>query len=242
MAGTIIHGINAVSEALLQGGVVNRLYLARESRAHGYQKVVDLAREHQVPFDFVPQAKLNELTGTQEHQGVAASISPMQYTALEDCLAACPPKAILLALDQVQHPKNIGMIIRTAAGAGVSGVLLPARGGMLLDESLIRASAGVLLRMPIVLAPNLSRDLEILKKDGWWIFALDAHGAQPLYTTTWPDRVVLVVGNETKGLRPGVRKVCDTVVAIPLANALDSLNVSVAAGIALFHIAEQHAR
>ncbi len=236
MSDKTIFGVRAVSEALQSGHRVNRVYLAKESRAHGAARLAGEAKAAGVRFDFVPQAKLNELTGTREHQGVAAMISPVDYVSLDALLAGCPPKATLLVLDQVQHPKNLGMLIRSATGAGVSGVVLPARGGALLDESVVRSSAGTVLRMPIAVAKNLSRTLRTLREAGFWNYAFDAGGKTDLFRVDWPDRCALVMGNETTGLRPGVLKGCDEIVSIPLANGLDSLNVAVAAGIALFQV------
>ena len=234
MAGKIIYGINAVSEALRAEGRVNRIYVAKESRAHGVSAVITTAKECHVRFDFVPQAKLNELAGTHEHQGIVAAISPVSYTSLDACLDQCPPKSTLLVLDQIQHPKNLGLLIRTAVGAGASGVLLTSRGGALLDDDVVRSSAGTLFHIPIVLSGNLAQSLRSLKKASFWVYTLDVAGGESVFSVRWADRCALVLGNETEGLRPGVKKETDLSVTIPLANGLDSLNVAVAAGIALF--------
>ena len=234
MPSELVHGMNAVREALQSKRAINRVYFAKESRAHGCKELAAQVKAAGIRFDFVPQAKLNELTGTQEHQGVAAVLSPAAYTTLEVCLAQCPQNARLLVVDQVQHPKNLGLLIRTATGAGVHAVLICERGGALLDETVVRASAGTVLRMPIVPCKNLAQTLRKLRDADFWIYALDANGAQNALTMDWPERHALVVGNETKGIRPGVLKVCDATVAIPLDNKLDSLNVAVATGIALF--------
>ena len=236
MAGKVIHGVNPVREALQAGRAVNRVWLAKESRAHGFREVADLARAAGIPFQFVPQAQINELTGTREHQGVAASLSPVEYARLPELLAGLPRRATLLVLDQVQHPKNAGMIIRTAAAAGAAGVLLPARGGALVDDDVVRASAGRALRVPLVTCGNVAQALRTLRDAGFWTYALDAHGEQDVFRMDWPDRVALVVGNETIGVRPAVRKACDAAVAIPLADGIDSLNAAVAAGVALFQV------
>lgn len=236
MAGKVIYGVNPVREALQAGRAVNRVWLAKESRAHGFREVADLARAAGVPFQFVPQAKLNELTGTREHQGVAASLSPVEYARLPDLLAGLPRRATLLVLDQVQHPKNVGLLIRTAAAAGAAGVLLPARGGALVDDDILRASAGLALRVPLATCGNLAQALRALRDAGFWTYALDARGESDVFRVDWPDRVALVVGNETAGVRPAVRKACDAAVAIPLADGVDSLNAAVAAGIALFQV------
>ncbi len=237
LAGQVIYGARSVAEALRAGGRVNRVYFARESRPRDCAALVEAARAGGVPFDFVPQAKLNELADTQEHQGVVAQISPIAYASLEDCLAACPPTALLLALDQVQHPRNVGMMARTALGAGASGLLLTARGGALIDDTVLRASAGAVFHLPIVSCGNMAQALREMKEAGFWAYGLDAAGDMDVFRTPWAQRAVLVLGNETEGLRPGVRKACDAFVSIPLAGGLDSLNVAVAAGVALFQAA-----
>lgn len=234
MAEEFVVGVNGVEEALRAGRGVNRVYIAKESHARGVKHVVDLAKQHNVRFDYVPQAKLNELTGTLDHQGIAAAVSPVEYVSLEACLAGCGRRAVLLALDRIQHPKNLGQMIRTAAGAGAAGVVVTSRGGALLDRSVVRASAGTVFRVPIVNSANLCQTLRALKKEDFWVYGLDAHGSESAFHTAWGDRSVVVVGNESEGLRPGVRKICDALVHIPMATEMDSLNASVAAGIALF--------
>jgi 23S rRNA (guanosine2251-2'-O)-methyltransferase len=240
MSSKIIHGVNAVSEALRSQGRVNRVYIAKESRAHGVKALIDEAKRSKVRFDFVPQAKLNELAGTQEHQGVVAAISPVAYTPLETCLAECPVKSTLLVLDQIQHPKNLGLLIRTAVGAGACGVLVTSRGGALLDEDVLRSSAGTVFHIPIVQCGNLTQTLRTLKEAGFWVYAMDAAGGQSVFDVQWADRCALVLGNESEGLRPGVRKAADVSVTIPLAREIDSLNVAIAAGVVLFQVAVHH--
>lgn len=236
MAGEIIYGANAVREALQQPERINRILVAKESRVPACKALVDTAKQHKVLVDFVPQAKLNTLTGTREHQGIMAQISPLEYTELDALIEGCGTDATILVLDRVQHPKNLGMIIRSAVGAGVAGIVLASRGGALLDESVVRASAGTVLRVPIAACPNLSQALKKLRGADFWIYGLDAGGKCNAFTLSWPQRVVLVAGNESEGMRPGVQKNCDEIVSIPLANELDSLNVAVATSIVLFQI------
>jgi 23S rRNA (guanosine2251-2'-O)-methyltransferase len=216
------------------------LYAAKESRAHGVDALATAAKAVGVPFDYVPQAKLNELAGTMEHQGVVAAISPVAYASFESVMETCPAKAIVLVLDQVQHPRNLGMLVRTAACAGVHAVIVPARGGALIDEDVLRASAGAVFHIPVVMCGNVSQALRDLRDAGFWTYGLDAAGEQSVFDVKWADRCAIVMGNETKGLRSGVQKACDVVVRIPLATGMESLNVSVAAGVALFQVAAGH--
>ena len=237
-----IHGRNAVEEALQSPGRVNRILVAKESRAQWLSDIIDTARADKVRVDTVPQAKLNRIAGTREHQGVVAVVSPLDYTPLADCLANCPRQATLLVVDQIQNPKNLGMLIRTAVGAGAAGVLLAGRGGALLDEDVVRASAGTVFHIPIVKCRNICQALRDLKKEDFWIYGLDAHGEQDLFQISWPDRVALVLGNETAGLRPNVTKLCDTMVRIPLAGGIDSLNIVVAGSVAMFQALSRRAK
>ena len=239
MKENLVVGRNAVEEALGAHGRVNRLLIAKRARAPWLDAIIEQARASKVRYDFVPEAKLNQLAGTHDHQGVAAVVSPVRYAPLDQCLAAYPQQATLLALDGVQNPRNLGMLIRTALGAGVSASLLPARGSALLDEDVVRASAGAVLHLPVVNCGNLATTLGRLRDEGFWAYGLEAHGESDVFDTLWPERTVLVLGNETEGLRPGVRKARDATVRIPLANGLDSLNVVVAAGVTLFHIVSQ---
>ena len=236
MAGDIVYGVNAVREALQTPQSINRVLVAKESRAPACKALIEQAKAAKVMVDFVPQAKLNTLCDSREHQGILAQVSPLEYVELGDLLANCGPQATLLVLDRVQHPKNLGMIIRSAAGAGVAGIILASRGGALLDDSVVRASAGTVLRVPLASCPNISQALKKLRQADFWIYGLDAGGTHDVFQMDWPARVALVAGNETEGIRPGVRKGCDEIVSIPLENELDSLNVAVATSIALFQV------
>lgn len=237
MSGQIIHGLNAVSEALKSPDSINRIYFAKESRARGVKALADRAKAAGVRFDFVPQAKLNELAGTREHQGLVAAISPVAYTPLDDVLEKCGEEALLLVTDRVQHARNLGMLIRSALAAGADGLLLASRESALLDETVLRASAGAALRLPVVKIGNVASTLRMLKERGFWIYGLSAEASQTVFEVDWPKRVALVVGNESEGLRPGVQKNCDVFAGIPLHNDVESLNVAVSAAIALFQVA-----
>ncbi|MCL4218881.1 MAG: 23S rRNA (guanosine(2251)-2'-O)-methyltransferase RlmB [Candidatus Hydrogenedentes bacterium] len=242
MAESLIHGVNAVTEGLRAGGRADRLYVASDAKVRGCGALLEIAREKDVRVEYVPQAKLNELTGTHEHQGVALRVSPVAYAELSAVLEHLPRQALLLALDQVQHPRTFGMMLRSAWGAGVQGVIVGDKGGALVDDSVVRASAGAVLHVPVIKQANLTQCLKTLKDHGFWVHGLAGDGAEDVFALPWAERVVLVVGNETSGLRPGVRKVCDALVRIPLAHGVDSLNASIAASIALFQVSAAHGR
>ena len=230
----IIYGLKPIQEALHSGYSINRIYVAKESRASGCTAILDEAKEKSIPFDFVPQAKINELTRTQEHQGIAAKVSPIEYTDMKRFLASCPDVSTVLLLDQVHHPKNLGMIIRTAVASGTSAIVLTARKGALIDDSVVRASTGAVFHIPIIKSNNLSQSIQQLKDANFWVYGLDAKGETNIFGLDWPTKTALIIGNETKGLRTTIQKNCDDLLYIPLHNKMESLNASVAAGVALF--------
>ncbi len=228
-----IWGLHEVAEALDAGHPVERIYFSLQARGPLVERIKELARRRQIRFDFVEVGKLGQLAGTRQHQEVVARISPVPHRALEEVLAHIPQTSTIVALDQVRYAGNLGLAIRTAAGAGAAAALLP-RG--VADHQLVRPSSGAIFRLPLVPSANLARDLEKLKAHGFWVYGLEASGGQDLFAVDWPPRRVLVAGNETRGLRPLVRRTCDSLLQIPLAPGMDSLNVAVALGVVLFDI------
>jgi 23S rRNA (guanosine2251-2'-O)-methyltransferase len=234
----VIFGYNAVAEALKAGHPLNRIYFSLSSRRPYIQELKALAQENNVRYDFVEVAKLNVLANTGEHQDVVAITSPVEYTDLDDFLDAhAAANAIsLVILDQVQNSGNVGLIVRTAVAAGVSGVILSARGGSLINDQVFRASAGAIFHIPIIKSMSLPRDLQKLKDHDFWIYGLDAKGSSDVFSEEWAKRSAIVIGNEHAGAREVTRKLFDLTVRIPMANDFDSLNAAIAAGIVLFQL------
>lgn len=238
----VIFGYNAVSEALRAGHPINRIYFSVQSRRPYIAELKQLAHESKVRFDFVELAKLNVLAGTGEHQDVVAVVSPVEYTDLDEFLDAnadVSPLTIVI-LDQLQHSGNVGIIVRTAVGAGASAVMLTARGGSLINDQVFRASAGAIFHIPIIKSSSLPQDLLKLKERDFWIYGLEASGERDVFTEKWARRTALIIGNEHEGSRPVTRKGVDLSVHIPMAHGFDSLNAAVAAGIVLFQISHHH--
>lgn len=242
MKENIVFGINAVSEALGDPSSVSRVYFAKGSRGDRARDLLERAKNFRIRVDYVPRAKLNVITGTQEHQGIAAAVAPVAFESL-DVVTEHEGPAIVLVADRIQHARNLGMLVRTALGAGAVAVVLPARESAAPDDTVMRASAGALLRIPVVRVNNIPQALRKMKDADYWIFGLDtAQNATNLFAMDWPLRVAIVAGNESTGLRPAVKKNCDGLVQIPLENDLDSLNVAVATGLALFEAREASIR
>jgi len=238
----VIFGYNAVSEALKAGHPINRIYFSVSSKRPYIAELKALALDNQVRFDFVDIAKLNVLAHTGEHQDVVAVTSPVDYTELETFLDANQDvnPLTVIALDQVQHAGNVGIIVRTAVCSGASAIILSARGGSLINDQVFRASAGAIFHIPMIKSTSLTHDLALLKKHDFWIYGLEADGANDVFTERWAKRSVVVIGNEHEGARPVTRKVVDVHVSIPMSNSFDSLNAAVAAGIVLFQISHHH--
>ena len=179
-----------------------------------------------------PDRELGEAAGTRDHQGVLAWAEPYPYADAYELAAAERP--LLAALDQVTDPRNLGAVIRSAEGAGATGVVVPAHGSAMVTPAVARASAGAVEHLPVAVVPNLARDLNEIKRNDLWIYAAAADGEQSLWQADLTGGLALVFGAEGKGVRPLVRRACDATISIPLAGTVESLNVSVAAALLLY--------
>ena len=226
----VLSGIHPVAEALRAGRPLERVLVAQGAAGPRLQTIIDLARQAEVPVRFEPRASLDRLAGTAAHQGVVALGAAKKYTDFE----SLPASGLLVVLDGIEDPHNLGAIIRTAHAAGATGVVIPERRAASLTDVVAKAAAGALEHLPVVRVTNINRTLEDLKKRGHWIYGLDERGAEDYDKVAYTAPTVLVLGAEGKGLHEQVRKHCDVLVRIPMAGKISSLNVSVAAGIVLF--------
>lgn len=184
-----------------------------------------------------PERALAEAAGTRDHQGVVAWCEPYRYVDAYELAGAERP--LLVCLDQVSDPRNLGAVVRAAEGAGATGVVLPAHGSARVTAAVCRASAGAVEHLPVGVVPNLARYLAEAKGPGLWVFAADPEGTIPLWDADLAEGVALVLGAEGKGIRPLVRRACDGAIAIPLAGKVASLNVAVAAAVLLYEARRQ---
>jgi len=184
-----------------------------------------------------PERLLTEAAGTRDHQGVVAWCEPYRYADAYELAAGESP--LLVCLDQVTDPHNLGAVARSAEGAGATGVVVPAHGSVRVTPAVCRASAGAVEHLPIAVVPNLARYLGDIKGNHLWTYAADAEGTIPLWESDLVGGVALVLGAEGRGVRPLVRRTCDGVIAIPLAGKVGSLNVSVAAALLVYEARRQ---
>jgi 23S rRNA (guanosine2251-2'-O)-methyltransferase len=184
-----------------------------------------------------PERALTAVAETPEHQGVVAWAEPYRYAEAHELAARERP--LLVCLDQVTDPHNLGAVIRSAEGAGATGVVIPAHGAARVTAAVARASAGAVEHLAVAVVPNLARYLVEIKGDDLWVWAAAGGSGTPMWSADFSGGTALVFGAEGRGLRPLVRKTCDAVVSIPLAGRVDSLNVSVAAGVLLYEARRQ---
>ena len=226
----ILSGIHPIAEALKARHPLERLLVAQGAGGPRVQEIIDLARRAAVPVRFEPRAALDRLAGTAAHQGVVALGAAKKYADLEAVARA----ELLVVLDGVEDPHNLGAIIRTAHAAGAGGVIIPERRAAGVTDVVAKAAAGALEHLPVVRVTNINRALEELKHYGFWIYGLEERATEDYDHAEYAAPAAFVLGGEGKGLHEQVRKHCDALVRIPTAGAISSLNVSVAAGVALF--------
>ncbi|AQP51302.1 23S rRNA (guanosine(2251)-2'-O)-methyltransferase RlmB [Tessaracoccus flavescens] len=235
-------GRNPVFEALTAGLPVKQAYVAEGAeRDDRLRDILKFSAENGVPLLQVTRGELDRVTGGLVHQGVALQLPAYEYADVEDVLAdALEVDGIVVALDGVTDPRNLGAIIRSAAAFGATGVVIPSRRSASMTAAAWKTSAGAAARLPIAMATNLNRALEQASKMGFTIVGLAGEGEVPVSGAPGIDGpLVIVVGSEDEGLARLVREHCDSLISIPIASAVESLNASVAAAIALYEVSQQ---
>jgi 23S rRNA (guanosine2251-2'-O)-methyltransferase len=228
-----VYGRRAVREALRGRREVLELWATeRAVKAEGWLRETERPR-----VQIKPDRELSEAAATRDHQGVLAWCEPYKYA--DGWELAAQEQPLLACLDQVTDPRNLGAVIRSAEGAGATGVVVPAHGSATVTPAVARASAGAVEHLPVAVVPNLARYLGEVKRGDLWIYAATGDAERTMWATDLSGGVVLVFGAEGKGLRPLVRRTCDDAVAIPLKGNVESLNVSVAAALLLYEARRQ---
>ncbi len=236
----LICGINPVLEALAAGTRhFDRLLVVKGLRNPRVAEAISRAAQRGVPLRFEARETLDRMASGVAHQGVVAVVSAKPTIDLETLLQHARQPALVMALDGVEDPRNLGAILRSVEAAGGDGVLLPDRHSVGLTETVARASAGALEHVKVARIGNLAQAIETLKERGLWVIGFDATGSERWDRIDYKRPVALVLGGEGRGLRRLVRERCDQVASIPLFGHLGSLNVGVAAGIALYEVVRQ---
>ena len=232
-----IYGLNAVLEALASGAELSEIRLAVGLNQATRRQIEDLARQRGISVLKSQRKDLDRLTRGAVHQGVVAVWGAPATVELDD-LAALEPapgqRLVLLCLDEIQDPRNLGALARSALAFGAAGLVLPERRSAGLTPAAIKASAGALCRLPVARQTNLGRALDRLKELGFWVTGAALQGGQPPWGFDPGERVALVLGSEGSGLRPGIVAKLDYTVCIPMPGPAESLNVSVAGALLLY--------
>ena len=243
MTAPVAYGIHSVRVLLLRHPQrVRRVMVAGGREAGRLAEVRALAQRAGVQLSTVEEAQLDKLAAGERHQGVVAELLPRAgdpETQLEEALEAAGDAPLLLVLDGVQDPHNLGACLRSADAAGVAAVLVPRDRAAGLTPVVRKVAAGAAETVPLVAVVNLARTLRELKERGVWLVGTDDSAEKTLYDAELTGSVALVMGSEGEGMRRLTRECCDQLVAIPMAGAVESLNVSVAAGVALFEAVRQ---
>jgi 23S rRNA (guanosine2251-2'-O)-methyltransferase len=228
---TVISGTHSVREALKNRRQLERVLIARGAGGPRIQEIVELCRDAGVPVRFESREQLDRAASTPAHQGVVAVAGAFRYGSIDDLPAGA---RLVVVLDGVEDPHNLGAIARTAHAAGAAAMIIPERRSAGVTDVVLKAAAGALEHLPVLRVGNVNRALEQLKDCGYWIYGLDERGTDTYDRIAYAAPTAIVLGGEGHGLHELVKRHCDALVSIPMAGQIPSLNVSVAAGVVLF--------
>ena len=229
-----VEGRNSVLELLESGKDINKIFVAKGEKHGSINKIIAIAKERRVIIVEKDKRQLDEMAGTQNHQGVIAIVPPFEYCEIEDILEYAKEKnedPFVLILDGIEDPRNLGSIIRTAETAGVHGVIIPKRRATSVNSTVNKTSAGAVEHMKIARVTNISDSMEKLKKEGLWLCGTDINTQTYYYNQDLTGPLGIGIGNEGAGMSERVKKSCDFLVKIPMHGKVTSLNASVSTGI-----------
>ncbi|MGI6112875.1 MAG: 23S rRNA (guanosine(2251)-2'-O)-methyltransferase RlmB [Mahellales bacterium] len=238
----IIEGRKPVLEALRAGRIIRKIILAQGIKEDAViREIITSAQKNSIPIQRVDRQKIFDLSGSDVHQGIIAETEPYKYKTLEDIIDKAkagqrPP--FIIVLDRITDPHNLGSIIRTAEGCGAHGVIIPQRNACGITPTVIKASAGAVEHIPVTRVVNITRTLNRLKQQGFWIIGADMEGS-PYYSADLTGPIALVLGSEGQGIGRLVKESCDLLVSIPMMGRVQSLNVSVAGAILMYEVLRQ---
>ncbi len=236
-----IYGRNSVKEAYLAGKTVDKLFLIKGESAPTLNKVRSLAKEARTVISFCDRATLDKLAGGGNHQGVVAAVTDFEYSSLDEIISAARGRGeqlLLVLLDGVTDPHNLGAILRSAECFGASGVVIPKRRSVSVNDTVIKVSSGAAEHIPVARVTNLNDAIRELKEQNIWVYATDFDGEPPKCVNLTGD-IAIVIGSEGEGIHRLTKELCDGVLTIPQYGKVNSLNASVAAGVVLYEAARQ---
>lgn len=239
----LLYGIHPVAEALAAGRRIFReVFVAADNSSKRLSIIESVAASKNIPFRRVTMTQLNRIAGDSAHQGTAARVGPYPLVDLTTVLAQESPSdqsRLLVLLDAIVDPQNLGAIIRTALAVGVAGVVIPRDRAAGPTPAVSKASAGALEHVRLVQVTNLSTTIRTLQGHGWWVYGMERSAERSVFEVDLTGTVAMVIGGEEKGIRPLVKQGCDLLLSIPQRGPVGSLNASVAAAVALYEACRQ---
>ncbi len=238
-----VEGRNAVLELLQSGKDINKIYVQNGEMHGSIHKILAIAKEKKIIVVKVDKQKLNEMSQTENHQGVIAVVPPYEYCEVEDILEEAKKKEespFIVILDGIEDVHNLGSIIRTAETAGVHGIIIPKRRSALVNSTVKKTSAGAVEHMKIARVNNLNETIKYLKEQGIWVCGTDMQTKTYYYEQDLTGPIAIVIGSEGFGMSRLVKENCDFIVKIPMKGKITSLNAAVSAGIVIYETVKQN--
>ncbi|GAB1403485.1 MAG: 23S rRNA (guanosine(2251)-2'-O)-methyltransferase RlmB [Lentimicrobiaceae bacterium] len=237
----LVYGIHPVIEIIKSGKDIDRLFIQQGLQGEMLPALRRAIKEHAIPYQYVPAEKLNRLV-RGNHQGVVCFVSPVDFQPIENLLMSVFEQGdtpFFLILDRVTDVRNLGAIARSAACAGVHGLIVPEKGSAPINGDAVKTSAGALATLPVHRSTNLKATIEYLKNSGLMVVAASEHAEKHYYHTDLKGPLAIIAGSEENGVSDEYLQRCDEVIKIPITGNIGSLNVSVAVGIILFEAVKQ---
>ncbi|QXM07292.1 23S rRNA (guanosine(2251)-2'-O)-methyltransferase RlmB [Crassaminicella indica] len=236
-----IEGRNPVIEALRADRAIDKIMIANGAEG-SVKKIIGMAKDKNIPIQYVKKQKLNEISVSHAHQGVIAFVAAHTYVEVEDILKKAEEKnedPFIIILDEITDPHNLGSIMRTADACGAHGVIIPKRRSVGLTGIVAKTSAGAIEYVPVAKVSNIVRTIDFLKSQGLWVVGADMTGEKKHYEENLKGKIALVIGSEGKGIGRLVKEKCDFLVNIPMKGEVSSLNASVAAAVLMYEVVRQ---
>jgi 23S rRNA (guanosine2251-2'-O)-methyltransferase len=236
----IIYGMNPLRESLQEDPEgIKQIIISSGKKGPAIEEILAIASHQGIPVLYHNQSHLDRLTGHAVHQGIVGLCREHVYASLDDIMKNRHPEMngdVVLLLDEITDPQNLGALIRTAHCFGANGVIIPAHRAAAVTPVVMKSSAGALRHIPVAMTVNLAQAIDCLKENQYWIYGADTHAGLGMDAMAFEGRIGLVMGSEGKGIRPLIKKKCDFLFSVPMVGKIDSLNVSVATGIILHSI------
>ena len=237
-----VEGRNSVLELLESGRSINKIYVANGEKHGSINKIIALAKEHKIIISEIDRSKINQMSQSDNNQGVIAIVPPFNYCEVDDILDTAKErgeKPFILILDGIEDPHNLGSIIRTAETAGVHGIIIPKRRAASVNSTVSKVSAGAVEHMKIARVNNITETIRYLKENDIWICGTDINTETYYYGQDFTIPIGIVIGSEGFGMSRLVRENCDFLVKIPMKGNITSLNAAVSAGIIMYEVVKQ---